>query len=102
MKKLFVYLSNYKKECILSPLFKFIEASFELLVPLVIAAIIDTGIANKDTGYIIRMCLLLVLLGIIGLVSAITAQYYAAKASVGFAKNLRHALFGHIQSLSYT
>lgn len=102
MKKLFVYLSNYKKECILSPLFKFIEASFELLVPLVIAAIIDTGIANSDTGYIIRMCLLLVLLGIVGLVSAITAQYYAAKASVGFAKNLRHALFGHIQSLSYT
>ena len=91
MKKLFVYLSNYKKECILSPLFKFIEASFELLVPLVIAAIIDTGIANSDTGYIIRMCLLLVLLGIVGLVSAITAQYYAAKASVGFAKNLRHA-----------
>lgn len=102
MKKLLVYLKSYRKECILSPLFKFLEASFELLVPLVIAAIIDNGIANKDSGYIVRMCLLLVALGIIGLAAAITAQYYAAKASVGFAKNLRHALFAHIQQLSYT
>lgn len=102
MKKLLVYLKSYRKECVLSPLFKFLEASFELLVPLVIAAIIDNGIANKDSGYIFRMCLLLVALGIIGLAAAVTAQYYAAKASVGFAKNLRHALFAHIQQLSYT
>lgn len=102
MKKLLAYLKSYRKECVLSPLFKFLEASFELLVPLVIAAIIDNGIANKDSGYIVRMCLLLVALGIIGLAAAITAQYYAAKASVGFAKNLRHALFAHIQQLSYT
>lgn len=102
MKKLLVYLKSYRKECILSPLFKFLEASFELFVPLVIAAIIDNGIANKDSGYITRMCLLLVVLGIIGLAAAVTAQYFAAKASVGFAKKLRHALFGHIQKLSYT
>lgn len=102
MKKLLVYIKSYRKECILSPLFKFLEASFELFVPLVIAAIIDNGIANKDSGYIVRMCLLLVLLGVIGLAAAVTAQYFAAKASVGFAKNLRHALFSHIQSLSYT
>lgn len=102
MKKLLVYLKSYRKECILSPLFKFLEASFELFVPLVIAAIIDNGIANKDSSYITRMCLLLVVLGIIGLAAAVTAQYFAAKASVGFAKKLRHALFGHIQKLSYT
>lgn len=101
MKKLLVYLKSYRKECILSPLFKFLEASFELFVPLVIAAIIDNGIANGDSGYIVRMCLLLVVLGIIGLAAAVTAQYFAAKASVGFAKKLRHALFDHIQKLSY-
>ncbi len=102
MKKLLKYISDYRKECILGPLFKFLEATFELFVPLVIAAIIDHGIAEKDTSYIVKMCLLLVLLGIIGLISAITAQYYAAKASVGFAAKLRHVLFGHLQKLSYT
>ncbi len=102
MKKLLKYLSSYKKECILAPLFKFLEATFELFVPLVIAAIIDTGIENGDKGYIVKMCLILVLLGIIGLVSAITAQFFAAKAAVGFAAKLRHVLFAHLQGLSYT
>ena len=102
MKKLLVYLKGYRKDCILAPLFKMLEASFELFVPLVIAAIIDTGIENGDTGYIIKMCLVLVLLGFVGLAFSITAQYFAAKASVGFVSKIRHVLFGHIQSLSYS
>ena len=102
MKKLLVYLKDYKKETVLAPLFKLLEASFELLVPLVMAAIIDTGIGNSDTGYILRMCMVLILLGIVGLVCSITAQYFAAKAAVGFAAKMKHALFGHIQSLSFT
>lgn len=102
MKKLLVYLKDYIKESILGPLFKLLEALFELFVPLVIAAIIDTGIENGDTGYIIKMCLVLVLLGFVGLAFSITAQYFAAKASVGFVSKIRHALFGHIQSLSYS
>lgn len=102
MKKLLVYLKNYIKESILGPLFKLLEALFELFVPLVIAAIIDTGIENGDTGYIIKMCLVLVLLGFVGLAFSITAQYFAAKASVGFVSKIRHVLFGHIQSLSYS
>lgn len=102
MKRLFTFLQDYKKECILSPLFKLLEASFELFVPLVVAAIIDTGIANADYGYIMRMCGLLVLLAVIGLTCSITAQFYAAKAAVGFATKLRHALFAHVQSLAYT
>lgn len=96
------YLKDYKKEAILAPLFKMLEASFELFVPLVVAELIDVGIGNGNHSYIIRMGLLLVLLGIVGLVSAITAQYFSAKAAVGFATKLRHALFSHIQSLSYT
>ncbi len=102
MKKLWRYFSDYKKESILGPLFKLLEASFELFVPLVVAAIVDDGIANGDKGLIIKMCLILVLLGVVGLISSVTAQYFAAKASVGVAKKLRHALFAHIQSLSYS
>ncbi len=102
MKKLLIYLKDYIKESILGPLFKLLEALFELFVPLVIAAIIDTGIENGDTGYIIKMCLVLVLLGFVGLAFSITAKYFAAKASVGFVSKIRHVLFGHIQSLSYS
>lgn len=102
MKSLLKYLKDYKKETVLGPLFKLLEASFELLVPLVMAAIIDTGIAGKDKGYIVKMCLVMVALGIIGLVCSITAQYFAAKAAVGFATKLRHAMFSHIQGLSFS
>lgn len=83
-------------------LFKMLEASFELFVPLVVAAIIDTGIAHADKGYVIRMCLLLFLLALIGLTCAVTAQYFSAKAAVGFATKLRHALFSHLQGLSFS
>lgn len=102
MKKLLIYLSEYKKECILGPLFKLLEALFELFVPLVMAAIIDVGIAGNNRPYIIKMCFVLILLGLVGLASSITAQFFAAKAAVGFAAKLRHALFEHIQSLSFT
>lgn len=102
MKSLLKYLKDYKKETILAPLFKMLEASFELFVPLVMAAIIDTGIANGDKGYIIKMGGILVALAVIGLTCSVTAQYFSAKAAVGFATKLRHALFAHIQSLSYT
>ena len=102
MKKLLIYLKNYKKETILGPLFKLLEASFELIIPLVVASIIDVGIANQDKGYIVTRVLIMVLLGIVGLVCALTAQYFAAKAAVGFATELRHALFSHIQKLSFT
>ena len=102
MKKLLVYMKDYKKESILGPLFKLLEASFELLVPLVVSAIIDVGIANRDVPYIVCMVLLMVALGVIGLVCSITAQYFAAKAAVGFTAKVRSALFAHIQSLSYT
>lgn len=102
MKNLLRYLKDYKKESILGPLFKLLEASFELLVPLVMAAIIDTGIANEDRGYIVKMCLVMVALGVIGLICSVTAQYFAAKAAVGFSTKLRHALFEHIQSLSFS
>ena len=102
MKSLLKYIKDYKKESILAPLFKMLEASFELMVPLVMASIIDRGIANRDTQQIIKMGLVLVLLAAVGLVSAVTAQYFSAKAAVGFATKLRAALFAHIQSLSYT
>ena len=101
MKKLLFYLKSYRKESILGPLFKLLEASFELLVPLVVARIIDVGIANQDRGMIVSHCLIMVALGIVGLISTVTAQYFAAKASVGFAKDIRHALFQHIGELSY-
>lgn len=102
MKSLLKYLKDYKKESFLAPLFKMLEASFELFVPLVMAAIIDTGIANNDRGYIFKMGGVLVALGLIGLACSATAQYFSARAAVGFATKLRHALFSHIQSLSYT
>lgn len=102
MKKLLVYLRDYKKECIFAPLFKLLEASFELIVPLVMAAIIDHGIAVSDRPYIFKMGGVLVLLALIGLTCSITAQYFAAKAAVGFATKLRHSLFSHIGTLSFS
>nr|WP_297704980.1 ABC transporter ATP-binding protein [uncultured Butyrivibrio sp.] len=102
MKKLLVYLKDYKKETFLGPLFKLLEASFELMVPLVIAAMIDKGIANADKGYTVRMCLILILLCFVGFVSAVTAQFFAAKAAAGFAKKLKKALFDNIQKLSFS
>lgn len=102
MKKLLVYLKDYKKESVLGPLFKLLEATFELIVPLVMAAIIDTGVATGDKSYIMKMCMVLVLFAVIGLTCSVTAQYFAAKAAVGFATKLRHALFAHIESLSFT
>ncbi|MDV3425944.1 MAG: ABC transporter ATP-binding protein/permease [Bacillota bacterium] len=102
MKKLLIYFKNYIKESILGPFFKLLEASFELFVPIVVAKIIDNGIANGDKVYIMKMCLLLITLGIMGLCFSITAQYFAAKASVGFVKELKHALFSHIQGLSFS
>ena len=101
MKKLLCYLKDNKKESVLGPLFKLLEATLELFVPLVVAAIIDTGIGNQDRGYVVKMCLVLVLLGLIGLAFSVTAQYFAAKAAVGFVTTIRHVLFGHIQKLSY-
>lgn len=102
MKKLLTYLKDYKKECVLAPLFKMLEAIFELFVPLVMAAIIDVGIAGKDIPYIIKMCLVMILLGIIGLVCSCTAQYFSAKAAAGFGTGVRHGLFAHIQGLSFS
>ena len=102
MRSLFVYLKKYKKESILAPLFKMLEASFELLVPLVMAAVIDVGIAGSDSAYIVRMCFVLIALGLTGLICSITAQYFSAKAAAGFGAGVRHALFVHIQSLSFT
>lgn len=101
MKKLLVFLKDYKKETVLAPLFKMLEASFELLIPLVVKRIVDVGIANDDKGYVGWMCLVMVLLGIVGLSSSVTAQFFSAKAAVGFATKLRHTLFGHLQKLSY-
>ena len=97
-----MYLKDYKKESILAPLFKLLEAFFELLVPLVMANIIDYGISNRNMGYIGKMGLLLLLLGVVGLASSITAQFFAAKAAVGFSTKLRQALFDHIEDLSFT
>ncbi len=102
MKKLLVYLKDYKKETMLAPLFKMLEAMFELFIPLVMANIIDIGIKNNDKNYVIQMCFVMVLLGIVGLICSITAQYYSAKAAVGFGTKLRHGLFAHVQSLSFT
>ncbi|MBO5112146.1 MAG: ABC transporter ATP-binding protein [Lachnospiraceae bacterium] len=102
MTKLLVYLKDYKKESVLGPLFKLLEASFELIVPLVVASMIDVGIANRDKGYILKMCLIMAALGLIGLTCSVTAQFFAAKAAVGFATKLRHGLFEHIQKLSFS
>ena len=102
MKRILKYMRGYGKECVLGPLFKLLEATFELLVPLVVAKIIDIGIANGDTGYIVKMCLVMVALGIVGLASAVTAQYFAAKAAVGFASRLRSALMQKLLGLTYS
>ena len=102
MSKLLKYLKKYKIESILAPFFKLIEVAFELTVPLIVSTIIDVGIENGDKVYIIKRCLLLGLLGILGLCSTLVAQYFSAKASVGFASDIRHALFKHIGKLSYS
>ena len=102
MRSLLIYLKDYKKETVLAPLFKMLEASFELFVPLVMAAVIDVGIAGNDRPYIIRMCLVLIALGVIGLACSITAQYFSARAAAGFGTGVRHALFAHIQSFTFT
>lgn len=102
MRKLFTYLSDYKKESIIAPLFKMLEALFDLFVPLVVAGIINNGILNGDRTYIVRMCLVLILFAVVGMACAILAQYFAAKAAVGFSAKLRGALFAHIQKLSFT
>ena len=101
MNRLFKYLKNYKKECVIAPLFKMLEASFELTVPLVVAAIIDNGIyGNAGKAYIFAMVGLMVAFGVIGLSCTLIAQYFSAKAATGFAKELKSALFSHIQTLS--
>jgi len=102
MKKLLIYLRDYKKESVLGPLFKLLEASFELIVPLVVASMIDVGIGTGNKGYILKMCLIMAVLGLVGLVCSVTAQFFAAKAAVGFATGLRHGLFEHIEKLSFS
>ena len=101
MKSLLQYLKGYEKQCVLGPVFKLLEATFELFVPLVVAQIVDQGIRNGDTGYVIKMCLVMVALGIIGLCMAVCAQYFSAVAAVGFSTRLRHVLMDHILHLSY-
>lgn len=102
MNGMWSYLKKYRKECILAPLFKMLEASFELMVPLVMTVIIDQGINGGDRGLIIRMVLLMIALGLVGLISSVTAQYFSAKAATGFATGVRHSLFAHLQSLSFS
>jgi len=102
LKKLLIHMRGYIKECIISPLFKLLEACFELLVPLLVANIIDIGIANGDKPYIVKMCLIMALFGLVGLICALVAQYFAAKAAVGFTAKVKHSLFSHIQTLSYS
>ena len=101
MTKLFVYLKNYRRECVLGPLFKLLEASLELLVPLIVSAVIDNGILAGDRSYVLKMALLLVVIGLVGLAFSLTAQFFSAKAAVGFATKLRHALYAHIQGFSF-
>ena len=101
MKELLIYLKDYKKESILGPLFKLVEVVFELMVPLVVASLIDKGIGNQNQAYVVKMFFVLVGLGLLGLTASVTAQYFAAKAATGFAKKLKHALFAHIQELSF-
>ena len=102
MRKLLKYMKGYGLQCALGPFFKLLEASFELLIPLVVAAVVDAGISAGDRGYIVKMCGLMVLLGVVGLVCAITAQFFAARVSVGLAARLRRGLLEHILGLSYT
>ena len=101
MKKLLVHMKDYKKQCMLAPLFKMLEACFELFVPLVVASIIDTGIANNDTSHIVWCCIIMVSLGAIGLGCTLFAQYFSAYCAVGFVSSIKHGLFKHISSLSY-
>ena len=96
------YLEEFKRECILAPLFKMLEAVFELFVPIVVSAIIDKGIACNDVAFIFKCCGMLIILAIIGLVSSITAQYFSAKAAIGCATKLRHSVYKHILNLSFT
>ena len=102
MKKLLIHMKGYIKESIISPLFKLLEACFELLVPLLVANIVDIGIANGDKPYVVKMCVIMAIFGFVGLACALVAQYFAAKASVGFATKVKHSLFSHIQTLSYS
>lgn len=102
MKTVLQYLRSYKKEMVLAPLFKLLEACFELFVPLVVASIIDVGVKGKDTAHILRGCVVMAILGLVGLVCAVAAQFFAAKAATGFGRKVRSALFGHIQTLSYS
>lgn len=101
MKRLFIYLKEYRRECVLGPLFKLFEAALELFVPMIMASIIDRGIPSGDRGYLVRMCLILILLGAVGLLASVTAQYFAARAATGFAARLRRVLYIHIQGFSY-
>ena len=102
MKKILKFLKGYEKQCVLGPLFKLLEATFELLVPLVVASIVDTGIVSGDRGYIMKMCAVMIGLGIVGLICSVTAQYFSAVAAVGFSTRLRHAVMERILSLSYS
>lgn len=102
MGKLLRFLKGYEKESILGPLFKLLEATLELFVPLIVASLIDVGIANRDLGYVVKMFVFLVVLGVVGLAFSLTAQFFAAKAAVGFVKKIKHALFKHMEELSYT
>lgn len=102
MKKLLKYMKGFGKECALGPLFKLLEASFELMIPLVVASIVDVGIENGDQSYVVKMCLVMIALGVVGLICSVTAQYFAARAAVGFASRLRHSVMAHILGLSYS
>lgn len=102
MKKLIHHMKGYGKECILGPLFKLLEACFELMIPLVVASLVDDGILKNDTGFAVKMCLVMIVLGIVGLISSVTAQFFAAKAAVGFSTRLRHAVIDNILQLSYS
>ena len=102
MKKLLKYMKGYGKQCVLGPLFKLLEATFELLIPLVVASIVDKGIGAGDTSYIVKMCGVMIALGIVGLAMAVCAQYFSAVAAVGFSARLRHAVLEHILGLSYS
>lgn len=102
MKKLLKYMKGYGKQCILGPLFKLLEATFELLIPLVVANIVDKGIGNGDVSYIVKMCIVMIVLGVVGLTSSVTAQWFSAVAAVGFSTRLRHAVLEHILGLSYS
>ena len=102
MKSLLVYFKKYRIQAVLGPLFKLLEASFELIIPIIVASIIDRGIGNSDRGYIVKMCFVMGALGLLGFISSVTAQYFAARTAVGFITKVRSALFEKIQSFSYS